>query len=122
MIEVGDVKFEMFIDDATTFAQALGLTDWELHFKQEWLGEGTVALTEVNFVAHAALIRLTTHVQEQSSIDNLEQIAHHEVLELLLSELKFRPHFPTNEAELESRIHQAAHCVIHRLLCILFKD
>lgn len=86
---IGKREFAMFKAECQRWVQALGLTDWRLHYEFD---ECDKALATVNrdYEGRCATITLSTfleNVHRHEAVETVKSSAKHEILHLLLGEL-----------------------------------
>lgn len=115
-----DEDFEKFKARVEDLINVFGLHEWHLTITHDQIGDRVTAQTQYNSVAHTASIRLTKHTEGDFGLEwDVERIAMHEVLHLLLSD------YCETVAKLGSAAHELVvaqeHAVLHRLMRVLCK-
>jgi hypothetical protein len=120
MSETTKEQFDSFKASVYQYQSELGLMDWRIYCFLEKLPDGTFAEVETIRSAMVANISLNSYLAPNNvQFDDTEIAvsAYHEVLEILLSELKLvaRTEFDDPE-DRENAINHAAHAIIQRLI------
>lgn len=107
--------FTRFKAKVEALIEQFGLRDWHLTLLHEQIGDRTIAQTQYNLIAKSACIRLTINSEgDYGHEGDVERLALHEVLHLLLSE------YCETAAKLGSSSHDLViaqeHGVLHRLM------
>lgn len=113
-----DNDFKKFKAKCEQLIQKFGLQDWHLTFAHEQIGNGVSAQTQYNTTAHHASLRLTITTEGDYGLEfDVERLATHEVLHLLLAD------YCETVAKLGSSNHDLVvaqeHAVLHRLMRVI---
>jgi len=112
-------KFNVFKKEVLKWVQLLGLTQYDVHTKHEQLDD-TMGQCSYSNQAKWALISLAKETESTVPIteDLVKKIARHEVLELLLSNLRDAA---CNRNKTEDEVDAVIHEVIQTLLNTVIK-
>jgi len=110
--------FKHFAAKVQWLVSKMGLTEWHLSIAHEQIGGGVAAQTQYNTVSKNASIRLTINVEgDFGFITDVEQLAIHEVLHLVLAD------WGETIAKMQNANHDLAvaqeHAVLNRLMRII---
>ena len=121
MYELTEEQFVKFCEYANHHMVTLGMTDWRLFFD---------TTTEGDFFAHfdcsamdrTAKITLNLIWPEQPTPERLSRVAYHEVLEILLTPLKFVSDMMLPDEQRKWMYATETHVIIRRLEYAKFGD
>lgn len=110
--------FERFTAKVQSLVSDMGLTDWNLQITHEQIGDRVAARTCYDTVSKTASIRLTINIEgDFGLVTNVERLAIHEVLHLLLAD------WGETVAKMQNANHDLAvaqeHALINRLMRII---
>jgi len=110
--------FKHFAAKVQWLVSKMGLTEWHLSITHEQIGSGVAAQTQYNTISKNASIRLTIHSDgDYGFIDEVEKLAIHEVLHLVLAD------WGETIAKMQNANHDLAvaqeHAVLNRLMRII---
>lgn len=108
-------KFGLCVDK---WVEKLGITGWKAEVVHEHIGNGTAADINYNIEAQKAYIRLTETVEYDYVLtDDVEELAKHEVLHLLLATMLYEAAHSGDSCAVS--VVAQEHNVINRLLVVL---
>jgi hypothetical protein len=110
--------FKRFAAKVQSLINELGMTEWHLTITHEQIGGGVAAQTQYNTVSKNASIRLSVNTEgDFGFITNVEELAIHEVLHLLLAD------WCETASKMQSSNHDLVvaqeHAVLNRLARII---
>lgn len=119
--ELGPRDFDNFRIAAQEWINKLSLHDWEVDYTFETCDDNAEAKCLVNREARRATILLSDRwYNEEPTPERVQEVALHEVLELLIDDLWFVFADEINENERKrAEMTRANHAIIHRLQRVL---
>jgi len=113
-MKTSKADFEIFVHECQFWIDFYGLKDWHFYFRHNDKHEETLAYTSVDHKSKSALITMTkTWAADDITSDLIELTAHHEVCEVMTSQLEdlANNRYVSNQDYIE----EAKHEIITRL-------